>query len=35
MDVVLVISDLVSPRPLVEIRRGAHVVEAAVPEDCA
>jgi hypothetical protein len=35
MDVVLVVSNLVSPGPLVEIGRGAHVIEAAIPEDCA
>jgi hypothetical protein len=35
VDVVLIVSNLVSPRPLVEIGRGAHVIEAAIPEDCA
>jgi hypothetical protein len=35
VDVVLVVSDLVSPRPLVEIRTRGHVVEAAIPKDGA
>ena len=35
VDVVLVVSDLVCPRPFVEVRTRGHVIEAAIPEDSA
>lgn len=35
MDVVLVRTNLIRPRPLVEIGRRREVVEASIPEDSA
>jgi hypothetical protein len=35
VDIVLVVSDLVCPRPFVEVRTRGHVVEATIPEDSA
>jgi hypothetical protein len=35
MDIVLVIANLIGPRPLLQIGGRAHLVEASIPQNCA